>query len=706
MNSSSENVILESEHLKKGPAVLAPNRIDLPSLKCLVNLLDEPPVLVEAAGDPVCVEIREWIEAEDLSLRSLDDVLASPGDLDGFAIVLPGCQPSVPAPLWQVPASVAEKVVALPGDLLPVAVEKPRDSLFNLPHLPTAPETVIAFAGRLSPENQSVSRLHRGWLDAGEAAYRKRPILKQHLARMIVRALKTHEVEIVDGNDGGTLSYEKLLAASMVLAGVLGKRTSRKRVGILLPPGKGGFVANVAVLLANKIPVNLNFTASRDAIDSAVRRAEIDCFVSARAFQKKLDRFEWPPEEQLLMLDEELPGLKLKIAFQLLRNKFSGPESISNRLGIPQEGGDTESVLLFTSGSSGEPKGVPLTHENILANVGQFAARLNMQTNSDKLLGCLPLFHSFGFTVTLWFPVLCGLPIVTYPSPLDPAKLASLIEEHKITLFISTPTFLRGFMRKVKPEQLASLKLAVTGAEKLPGKLLAAFSKRFGLHVHEGYGLTETSPATNLNLPHASGEDGEQILPSRCDGTVGHLLPGIAARITDPDSETESDKELDPRETGMLWLKGPNVFRGYFEDPERSREVLTDAGWFRTGDLARFNEDGFLSIEGRLSRFSKIGGEMVPHETLEQAITSVLGLDKSDRRLIAVAGVPDEQKGEALVLLAATDIDRGELREKLLAEGLPALWVPKDIRAVDEIPVLASGKLDLKGCEELARARS
>jgi acyl-[acyl-carrier-protein]-phospholipid O-acyltransferase/long-chain-fatty-acid--[acyl-carrier-protein] ligase len=220
-----------------------------------------------------------------------------------------------------------------------------------------------------------------------------------------------------------------------------------------------------------------------------------------------------------------------------------------------------------------------------------------------------------------------------------------------------------------------------------------------GKEVLQGYGLTETAPVVSVNLPEPAPHlESDPVQPSNRLGSVGKLAPGITARIRDPD--TGADLSL--HESGMLWLRGPNIFEGYLNDPERTADVLHD-GWFKTGDLGRFDEDGFLHIEGRVSRFSKIGGEMVPHETVETRVVQALALPE-DERLVAIAGVPDEAKGEALVLLAAVDVDLALLRPKLAAAGLPNLWIPKRVRRVDAIPLLASGKLDLRACKNLALA--
>lgn len=401
----------------------------------------------------------------------------------------------------------------------------------------------------------------------------------------------------------------------------------------------------------------------------------------------------------MMLLDRMLPGWKVQIGLCYALSKILPASMLARILGIPREGGHEEAVLLFTSGSSGDPKGVVLSHRNLLANVNQFGARIDLHPY-DKVLGCLPLFHSFGCAVTMWYPLLEGISVVTYPNPLDTGKLAELIEQHSVRLLLATPTFLRGYLRKATKEQLAPLKLVITGAEKLPPAIAEAFEERFGKCVLEGYGLTETAPVTNVNLPDVDGANDPccPVLPNHRFGSVGLLIPGIAVRITDPDTQ----EPLPLHQRGIIWFRGANVFEGYLEQPEKTRDVIKN-GWFRTGDLGRLDEDGFLYIEGRLSRFSKIGGEMVPHETVEDLINQAMK-HSEDERVIAVTGVPDEAKGEALVLLSADpDTDINELRSRLTEEGIPTLWIPKKVISVEKIPILASGKLDIKACEEIAR---
>lgn len=554
----------------------------------------------------------------------------------------------------------------------------------------------VAFGAPLAPDQADVATVRERLLGLGEFCYDHRPVLRRHLAEACVRGLRhgLRKTAVIDGTDGSTLSRGTLLAAAIALSRHLKKTAPHsRRMGIVLPPSKGAVLANLAVLLAGKIPVNLNFTAGRAALEAAMRQGEIKEVITARIVERKMEGFPWP--ETVLHMDTVVPPLKKQIGFWRGVVTVLPWRALTALLGIPRRGGHEEATLLFTSGSSGEPKGVVLSHRNVLANISQFRVMVNLK-KEDVVLASLPFFHSFGSTVTLWFPILEGIPAVTFPNPLDVAKNAELVARHKCTMLLATPTFLRAYLRKVEKEQLATLRLVVTGAEKLPKETAAAFEEKFGKQVMEGYGLTETSPVLSVNLPDVIIDDaGKTVQHAYRPGSVGKLAPGIAAQIRDPDT----DEPLGLQEKGMLWVKGPNIFEGYLDQPEKTAEVLRD-GWFKTGDLGRFDEDGFLFIEGRLSRFSKIAGEMVPHETVEAKVGEALGQSAGGHeRTLVVTGIPDQAKGEALVLLTTTDIDQASLRGKLTALGVPNLWVPKIIRKIDTIPVLGSGKLDLKACQ-------
>src|SRR6266516_4395182 len=555
----------------------------------------------------------------------------------------------------------------------------------------------IAFGKPLNPENADLATVREELLKLGEFCYSRRPAIDRHLAEECVRGLKRRPfaTAVIDGLDHSVLSRSKLLGAAAALSRFLRKEFRDERVAIVLPASKGSMLANLAVTLAGKVPVDLNFTIGRAANESCCKRANLRVAISATPFIERVKDFPWP--EQILKLDELMPRLKPQILFWWTMSILLPARLLLRLLQIPREGGHAEATLLFTSGTTGEPKGVVLSHRNIVGNVSQFRQLLDA-TKDDAILASLPFFHSFGSTVTLWYPLIEGVPIVTYPNPLEAAKNAALIERYKLTLLLATHTFLRGYLRKVDPAQLRSLRLVITGAEKLSLDLEKNFEERFNQKVFEGYGLTETSPVVSVNLPEPQPtKPGEHVQPSSRLGSVGKMAPGIAAEIREP----EMDCKRSLHETGMLWLRGVNIFEGYLHDPERTGDVLQD-GWLNTGDLGRFDEDGFLYIEGRLSRFSKIGGEMVPHETIEDKIVDSLDLSGRDERTVAIVGVQDEAKGEALVLLSAVDIDLAELRSKLHDAGVPNLWIPKQVQRVESIPVLASGKLDLKKCNELA----
>ncbi len=622
----------------------------------------------------------------------------------GLLVFVPGRATARNATPCHIPGDTLKTLCSFGLPLLPVAIDCPREALLSVESQSSVPENQFIIGRKIPAEDASAAHYLRNLLEASEEAFSSRPLLKQSLPAMLVRGLKRHgaRCKVHDGSDDSEFGFDKILGAAIVLSKHIREETDAPRVAIVLPPGKGGLIANLAVLFAGKVPVNLNFTAGHEAIRSSIRQSGVDRFITADPFVRKVPTFPWPPNRDLILLERVLPTLKKKIIAWVVLSKILPASILSLLLGLNKRRGDDEAILLFTSGSSGEPKGVALSHRNVLANVCQFASRLDMPDGAS-VLGCLPLFHSFGCTVTLWYPVIEGIDLVTYPSPLETKRLAELVALHQVSLLLATPTFLRGYMKRIDPAQLASLKLVVTGAEKLPQSLADAFEEKFGIRPQEGYGLTETSPATNVNLPNPEPENDAVTIPSSRPGSVGLMLPGLAIRLTDP--ATEADIPLDQQ--GIIWFRGANVFGGYLNNEEKTKEVLKD-DWFRTGDVGRVDADGFLYIEGRISRFSKIAGEMVPHETVEAAIVKALGLDSETERKVAIVGVPDEQKGEAILLLStvagvAHEQECIDLRYKLLDAGLSSLWCPKAIIPVKEIPVLASGKLDIKGCEKLAR---
>lgn len=538
-------------------------------------------------------------------------------------------------------------------------------------------------------------------IDLDEDAFQRRPELKSHLAYESFVSLASHprkELIIDRSLQGRSMKSGFLLAVSFMLSRRMSDWTSQARVGILFPPGLGAYIANLAVVLAGKVPVNLNFTLGPSSAVACLQKAEVDCLLTSEQVQHKIPHFPWP-ESGIIDLVEEMKSMpKAKTLALLSWIHLCPAKLLAKILKVPAKGGELEAGLLFTSGSSGEPKGVMLSHRNILGNCAQIDAT-GLLPASEKVMANLPIFHSFGFTVTLWYPLLRGCTVITLASPLDVKKVADTIKAESATILIGTPTFLKPYMKHVEPEQLASLKYVVAGAEKTPNSFADAWEARFGSLYLEGYGLTETSPVVSINtpaIPKGVNYPGDSTEGSR-RGSVGRMMPGHAARILNPDTM----QDIEVTAVGLLLLKGPNIFRGYLGEQEKTAEVM-QGEWFITGDLARFDVDGFLFIEGRLSRFSKIAGEMVPHGTVEEALIQAYNLLDAERPIIAVTGRPDKAKGEALVLLAAMDLELDDVREKLSAAGFANLWVPKEIKRVELIPTLATGKLDLRQIQALA----
>ncbi|GHC67288.1 AMP-binding protein [Roseibacillus persicicus] len=712
---STANVeIIGADRLPTTGTLLIPGNLSLSQLLALESKLADRRVtfLIEEnlAIDPEVQKHLDRPQVNGAVFSRNDNPITVAGALagalanNGVVLFVPGVANARPGTPTVVPSAILKFLCLLGLSVTPVAIHVPSQCKLSVEPSASLPDSIITFGIPLAAGEASLPAYQESLFEASEAAFSSREFLNGSLAVALLKGLKLHANTSVlhDGTDDSELPFSKILGVAIAFSKEIAKATTKKRVGILLPPGKGGMIANLAVLFANKVPVNLNFTASQEAVRSSIKQADIDKFITADPFVRKVSSFPWPPNRDLIFIERTLPQIKKHIIKWVVLSKLLPAEILVKILGIGQSKGDDEAILLFTSGSSGEPKGVPLTNRNLLGNVCQFSSRIKLPEDS-KILGCLPLFHSFGCTVTLWYPIIEGLNLVTYSSPLETKRLAELIEEHKIPLFLATPTFLRGYLKRVQPEQLASLEILITGAEKLPESLADSFEEKFGIRPLEGYGLTETSPATNVNLPPLEGSENLTVVASSRSGSVGHLLPGIAARITDP----ATDQPVQLNQSGILWLRGPNIFPGYLNRDDLTAGVFED-GWFKTNDVARFDDDGFLFIEGRMSRFSKIAGEMVPHEVVEAAVDKVLGLEKDDVRKVAIVSVPDQQKGEGIGLLSTVAGDMLEqevidLRYKLLDAGLPSLWCPKVIIPVPEIPVLASGKLDLKACQAIGQ---
>jgi acyl-[acyl-carrier-protein]-phospholipid O-acyltransferase / long-chain-fatty-acid--[acyl-carrier-protein] ligase len=469
--------------------------------------------------------------------------------------------------------------------------------------------------------------------------------------------------------------------------------TGQKMVGILLPPSVGGALVNLAALMLGKIPVNLNYTASNESSASVANQCEIKTVITSQAFLEKVP-LEVPGEKFLLEEVGKHPGTleRLGAVFMAV---FLPKRILELALGVKKKVGlDDLATVIFSSGSTGEPKGVMLSHYNIGSNIEQMGQIFSLG-GQDRILGILPFFHSFGFTGTLCLPAAMGLGAVYHPSPLDARVIGALTQKYAATFLLATPTFLQAYIRRCEPEDFGSLQYVMAGAEKLPERVAQAFEDRFGIRPYEGYGATECAPVVSVNARDFRAPGFRQVGAKR--GKIGHPLPGVSVRIVN----TESGEPVPMGGSGLLLVKGPNVMVGYLGNEKKTAEVLQD-GWYHTGDIATVDEDGFLSIADRLSRFSKIGGEMVPHIKVEDKLHEVM--DLTEQKFV-VAGVPDEKKGERLIVLHTLSGEQAkEAAEKLAQTDLPALWRPRanQFANIEAIPYLGTGKLDLRKIKELA----
>jgi acyl-[acyl-carrier-protein]-phospholipid O-acyltransferase / long-chain-fatty-acid--[acyl-carrier-protein] ligase len=563
---------------------------------------------------------------------------------------------------------------------------------WKFPH--SVPYPVTVSFGHPMPADSEPFAVRQAVQELQTAAYRHHKRRMHTLHRSLIRTAHRFPFRFAMGDKRRPrMKWGAALLASILLARRLrGVWAGQEMVGILLPPSVPGALVNFAAMLSGKIPVNLNYTSSSDSLASCAGQCNLQTVITTKLLLEKIP-LQIPGKAIFLEEVAASPRLSEKISALLLW--FLPARALERAL----TGGNTRQLddlatVIFSSGSTGEPKGVMLTHYNVASNIEQVGQTF-MLNRRDCLLGVLPFFHSFGFTVTLWMPAVLAVGVAYHPSPLDLAAVSELVRDYRVTFLLATPTFLQAYMRRCSPEDFGSLQYVVVGAEKLPERIAVAFEDRFGLRPLEGYGATECSPVVAVNTRDFRAPGFRQVGSKR--GHIGHPLPGISVRIVDPDT-----REPVPLGTpGLLLVRGPNVMLGYLGKPEKTAEVLQD-GWYLTGDIAAQDEDGFLAITDRLSRFSKVGGEMVPHIKVEEKLHELAGATEQQ---FVVTGIPDGKKGERLVVLHTLAPE--ELKatlEKLPSSGLPNLWIPRanQFFHVDDLPHLGTGKLDLRRVRDLA----
>ncbi len=558
------------------------------------------------------------------------------------------------------------------------------------------PYKVTVSFGKPLPSTSSAFEVRQAILALGAEAFTHRLSDSPPLPLAFSRQAKAKPFALSVADSSGThLNAIQSLTGSYLL----GKSVSvnlaegEENTGIFLPPSVPAALVNAGLLLHGKVAINLNYTASKEVVDACIAKAGIRTVVCSRKFSEKLG---WEPDGKKLYVEDLAPSITstAKAAYAaifLLVPSAVLERTLLSRARVPL---DSLATIMFTSGSTGTPKGVMLTHSNILANLEAVAQVVQFGAN-DRMMGALPFFHSFGFTVTLWMPLRLGMGAVYHFNPLDARTIGHLTEQYKITCMLGTPTFLLAWMRRVEAEKFKTLKRVVVGAEKLRAEVAKAFAEKYGITPLEGYGATELSPVAAVNIPDIEWpgihQTGTKI------GSVGQPLPGVFIKVVDP----ETGKELGADQPGLLLVKGPNVMKGYLGDPAKTAEVIKD-GYYVTGDIAKIDEDGFVTLTDRLSRFSKVGGEMVPHIKVEESLHEALGL--LDQTFV-VGGVPDDKRGERLVVLYKGDVDVEGVLKKIAETGLPKLWLPdkSNFHKVEEFPLLGSGKVDFQKLKADAR---
>ena len=553
------------------------------------------------------------------------------------------------------------------------------------------PYPVTVTFGRPLPSTTPAAEVRVALMAVGAEATATRRGPREVLGRQFIAAAKRNWGSFSVADSGtAPLTYGRTLTAALLLSRWIRRTVREPNVGVLLPSSVGGALTNIAIAIAGKTSVNLNFTAGRDGMRAAIERCQITTILTSRKF---IDKAEIEPLEGMVFLEDVMKGLTPFAKARTLAIAYVTPAWLLSRLYANDGDAESLATIVFSSGSTGVPKGVMLTHRNILANVDAVAQVFHLRSD-DVMVGVLPFFHSFGFTVTLWLPMIEGFGAVFHPNPMDAKTIGEIAEKYHGTILVSTPTFYASYIRKCRREQFQHVRYALVGAEKLREPIAVAFQEKFGITLLEGYGCTEMSPVVAVNAPDFK-EDGEHQRGS-LPGTVGHPLPGVVAKVVDIET---GEGPLIGRD-GLLLVNGPNRMRGYLGEPERTAEVLRD-GWYATGDIACIDEAGFIRITDRLSRFSKIAGEMVPHMKLEEQIQALI----DPQFTCAVTAVPDATRGERLVAFYTDPaLPAAELWESLCRTELPKLWIPKreDFRLVDAIPTLGTGKVDLRAVRQLA----
>lgn len=489
-----------------------------------------------------------------------------------------------------------------------------------------------------------------------------------------------NRIAVYDKTTMQDYSYGKLLIASFMLKEHIAK-IKGKYIGILLPTGAGAMLTILGTLMNGKIPVMINYaTGAIENCKYAQEKCQFRTIITSAKLLSKMGLESLPDMifvedilAQVTLISKLKAAALTKLPFPVLK-------------GLVHNGDISEtSVILFTSGSEKEPKAVQLSHKNILHNVNSFPQMIPLDEH-DVFGSILPLFHVFGLTVNFWLPVTIGASMVAYANPLDYRIVCDYIRDYKITFIAATPSFFYGYLQRSKPGDFASVKIAIAGADKLSDKIFEGYLAKHNLTVLEGYGTTETSPVISTCIPDQHKR-----------GSIGRPMPNTEVKILD----VYTDEELPPNREGKIMVKGDLVMKGYLHDLEQTSLRIRN-GWYDTGDIGLFDDDGYLYHRGRIKRFVKIGGEMVSLVKVEEHLTDLLPEDV----ICCVVDIPNPTKGADVVAAVATgDFDMHKVLRKL-KKDLPSIAIPKKFYVIEDIPMMASGKVNFREVERIIREKS
>lgn len=491
------------------------------------------------------------------------------------------------------------------------------------------------------------------------------------LHQQFVRIAKKNgkKIAIIDKTTGTRVPYSRALIGALILSSKF-RKYDKGFIGIMIPTSAGCALATVGALMSGRIPVMINYSTGAEInARYAQKKCRFKTIITSKALLEKIN---CPLIEGMVLIEDIMAGIstgeKLKAA---LISKLP----LNFILGNIHKGDENDTaVILFTSGSEKDPKAVPLTHKNIVADIESFGKYVGINSE-DSILANLVFFHVFGLTANLWVSFYYGMTMITYANPLDFQTICRIAREEKPTIMVGTPSFFWGYLQKSEPGDFKTLRLMVAGADKCPDALRAGYKEKHGVTLLEGYGATETSPVISVNS-----------LTFNKPGSTGKVIPGVEVRIENPETGEASKKG----EVGIILVKGDTVMKGYYDDPEQTAEVLKD-GWYNTGDMGFFDEENYLWHAGRFKRFTKVGGEMVSLVKVENVLEKYIPQGIS----CCVVEVMKEKKGSSIIAAVSGEIHKTEILRKMMND-LPVIALPREFVVISELPMMGTGKIDFR----------